>query len=67
MLSNRITAKSLDEKPANQAKSNTVNIIKLFDPDGFAIEFSATFFPPIFHRERLKWTRLLFLPRQTTS
>ena len=35
MLSNLMTAKSLDEKPASHAKARTVNTIKLFAPEGF--------------------------------
>ena len=35
ILSNLMTAKSLDENPANHANAKTVNTIKLFAPDGF--------------------------------
>ena len=35
MLSKRMTAKSLDENPANHANANTVNTIKLLAPEGF--------------------------------
>ena len=44
MLSNLMTAKSLDEKPASHAKARTVNTIKLLAPEGFNnfVEFAMT-------------------------
>ena len=35
MLSNLMTAKSLEENPASHARANTVKTIKLFAPEGF--------------------------------
>ena len=35
MLSNLMTAKSLDEKPVSHARARTVNTIKLLAPEGF--------------------------------
>ena len=35
MLSNLMTAKSLDENPASHARANTVKTIKLLAPEGF--------------------------------
>lgn len=60
MLSNRITANNLEEKPASHAKSNTVNTIKLFQPDGFETEFFSSFLSPIFHREIQMDTSFIF-------
>ena len=36
ILSNLMTAKSLEEKPASHAKASTVKTIKLFAPEGFS-------------------------------
>jgi len=36
MLSNLMTAKSLDENPASHARARTVNTIKLLAPEGFS-------------------------------
>ena len=35
MLSNLMTAKSLDENPASHARANTVKTIRLLAPEGF--------------------------------
>ena len=35
ILSNRMTANSLEENPASQASASTVNTIKLLAPEGF--------------------------------
>lgn len=43
-----MTAKSLEENPASQAKSNTVKVIKLFHPEEFPTEFFAILFSTIF-------------------
>lgn len=49
ILSKRITANSLEEKPASHARSNTVNVIRLFHPDGFTKEFFSSLFSTIFY------------------
>ena len=63
ILSNLITAKSLELKPARQASASTVNTIKLFEPAVFnigALEISMFFdefsvvaiLSPLFHVKR---------------
>ena len=44
-----MTANSLEENPANHANSKTVNINKLFHPEGLETDVSANFLVTIFY------------------